>query len=280
MKLVLTLLVRDEEDIIRENILFHLSQGVDRIIVTDNNSKDGTLGILREFEKEGFIDLIIEPHDDYSQWKWVTRMAKMAIEEMKADWVINCDADEFWWPLFGNLKDVLHSVSPDHKLVEALRYDFIPRPEEEGPLFKRMIIKNNNSVNHIGKPLMPKVCHRGVDDVVVGQGNHKLINPPDLKRFKERIIDIFHFPMRSYKQFANKIAMGGAAYERNTELPKTVAQGWRNLYEQFKMGTLPRYYNSKIETEEAISQKIADSNYAIDLRLKNFLYQKGIISYE
>ena len=40
MKLVMTLLVRDEEDIVRENLDFHLAQGVDEVIVTDNGSED------------------------------------------------------------------------------------------------------------------------------------------------------------------------------------------------------------------------------------------------
>jgi hypothetical protein len=42
MKLVLTLLVRDEEDVIATNIAYHLSRGVDHIIVSDNCSLDGT----------------------------------------------------------------------------------------------------------------------------------------------------------------------------------------------------------------------------------------------
>ena len=40
MKLFMTLLLRDEEDIVRENLDFHLAQGVDRVIVTDNGSED------------------------------------------------------------------------------------------------------------------------------------------------------------------------------------------------------------------------------------------------
>jgi hypothetical protein len=36
MKLVMTLLVRDEEDIVADALDFHLAQGVDQVIVTDN----------------------------------------------------------------------------------------------------------------------------------------------------------------------------------------------------------------------------------------------------
>ena len=96
MKLVMTLLVRDEQDIIRENIEYHLAQGVDFFIATDNRSVDATTNILKEYEARGLLHYIYEGSDDYSQHAWVTRMARMAYKEFGADWVINNDADEFW----------------------------------------------------------------------------------------------------------------------------------------------------------------------------------------
>ena len=78
MKLLMTLLVRDEEDILRENLDFHLAQGVDEMIVTDNGSVDSTVEILREYEARGVVHVLLEPTDDYSQWRWVTRMARSA----------------------------------------------------------------------------------------------------------------------------------------------------------------------------------------------------------
>lgn len=59
-KLVMTLLVRNEEDIVRYNIDFHLSKGVDFIIATDNGSTDSTRDILKEYEKRGVLHLIDE----------------------------------------------------------------------------------------------------------------------------------------------------------------------------------------------------------------------------
>jgi hypothetical protein len=277
MKLIMTLLVRNEEDIVRENILYHLNRGVDKLIVTDNNSEDGTLDILYEFEKQGVIDLIHEKEDNYTQSKWVTRMAAIAMEKYNADWLIHSDADEFWWPAEGDLKDVLATVPPEFKVIVVPRNDFIPRPEPDGALFERMIIKNLKSLNHIGMPLPPKVCHRAIPGVIVAQGNHKLIHPPDLQAFNTPLLEIMHFPMRSYRQFESKIAFGGAALERNDELPKTTQRGWRNLYDDFKNGTLPEYYYSKTLSPEDVAQAFAEGRFCRDTRLRDFLKQRSII---
>ena len=45
--LVLTLLVRDEADIVEANLDFHLSRGVDFVIATDNGSVDGSAEVAR-----------------------------------------------------------------------------------------------------------------------------------------------------------------------------------------------------------------------------------------
>ena len=51
MKLVMTLLVRNEADIVDAQIAFHLNAGVDFVIATDNRSNDGTTEILERYER-------------------------------------------------------------------------------------------------------------------------------------------------------------------------------------------------------------------------------------
>ena len=76
--LVLTLLCRDEADILESMLRFHLAQGVDRIIATDNGSVDGSLQILQRFERRGQLTLLQETEQTHDQAVWVTRMARMA----------------------------------------------------------------------------------------------------------------------------------------------------------------------------------------------------------
>jgi len=61
MKLVMTLLARNEADIVDAQLAFHLNAGVDFVIATDNRSDDGTTEILERYEHAGRLHLIREP---------------------------------------------------------------------------------------------------------------------------------------------------------------------------------------------------------------------------
>jgi hypothetical protein len=264
MKLVMTLLVRDEQDIVRENLDFHLAQGVDEVIVTDNGSEDATVEILREYESQGVLQLLLEPTDDYSQGRWVTRMARLAATG-GADWVINNDADEFWWPRAGSLKSIFDRLEDEVGLVVARRQNFVPRPEDGRPFWERMTLRERESLNPLGKPLPPKLAHRAHSEITVAQGNHKVEGAQLGERLDDGSIEILHFPMRTYGQFENKIVKGGRAYGRNRELPQRTGRTWRRLYEAWEEGRLRDHYDDNVVAERARADLVEDT------RLRDFL---------
>jgi len=265
MKLVMTLLVRDEEDIVRENLDFHLAQGVDQVIVTDNGSEDRTVEILRGYEARGLVRLLLEPADDYSQGRWVTRMARLAATELGADWVINNDADEFWWPREGTLKSTIGRLDTSIGLLVAYRTNFVPRAEDGRPFWERMILRERESLNPLGKPLPPKVAHRAHPEINVVQGNHKIEGADLGRRLDDGSIEILHFPMRTYAQFENKIVKGGRAYARNRELPQRTGRTWRRLYETWERGGLRAHY------DESVTADADPGDLVEDPRLRDFL---------
>jgi len=270
-RIVMTLLVRDEEDIIAENIEFHRAWGVDHFIITDNLSVDRTPDIILEYVRLGFVTPIFESADDYSQSVWVTRMARMAASELAADWVINCDADEFWITQHGDLKDFFASLDPiSVGAVSVQRHDLALVPVQNRPWHQEMVYRKAKTLNHMGKPLPPKAAHRADAKVVVHQGNHAVegIGGTVLEASE---LEILHFPIRSVDQFENKIKNGGRAYRRNTTLPVAIGDGWRKLYAEYQeKGTLNDYVLKNSYDPDHLMRCLAAGELIRDLRIASF----------
>jgi hypothetical protein len=274
MKLVMTVLCRNEEDIIGSHVAYHLHQGVDFVIATDNSSEDKTPMILEEFRRQGRLQLIHEPALTHDQAVWVTRMGRLAAEEYSADWVIPSDADEFWWPSDGNLKDVLARVPAEVEAVHVSRYNFVPRPDAEQAAFHRqMIVRQTALLNSLGKPLPPKVCHRGARDIAIADGNHSVSRDGlDVRVSRDVGLEILHFPLRSYRQFEKKIRLGTEALERNPRLASNIGQTWRHLYHQYyRKGLLRDYYDAQVLSERAVEEGLRKGELVIDTRLRDRL---------
>jgi len=229
----MTLLVRNEQDIIAENILFHYNQGVDGFIVMDNLSTDDTVEIVQNLSFSIPIELHYQSEDTYNQSRWVTEMARLAATNHGADWVINNDADEFWiFPDFdlpgylqGFSEDISSAVLKRHNavLVRHNSWNGFAAHPCSSVLFERQ------SLNQIGSPLPGKCLHRASGGVVVQQGNHSISGVQG----KEVHCDaawILHFPYRRFDQYQAKIRLGGAAYARNIELDYSIGSTWREQH--------------------------------------------------
>ena len=255
MRLAVTLLVRDEADVVAATVEHHLAQGADVVVATDNGSVDGTAEVLGEYAAAGVVDLIHEPDHTYRQAEWVTRMARRAATAHAADWVVHVDADEFWVPRDRSrtLRDVLAEVPDDVGAVVARRADLVAlrgTPERAWP--RRLRWRNLATVSERGTPLAPKVCHRAHPLADVAQGNHAVTVPgPDGAPVAPVTLDgdpldVVHVPLRSWEQFRRKIDNGGSAYAANADLPAEVGWHWRADYERLQAGTLRGTYRERL----------------------------------
>ncbi len=211
MKLALTLLARNEADVIDANVAYHLGAGVDFVVATDNGSSDGTTEVLERYERLGVLHLIREPSRDFRQGEWVTRMARLAAER-GADWVINADADEFWWPRADGLKGALERLPERYGVVHGVWRPFVPRPDDGACFAERMTVRLSAqaAINDPTSPFRParKATHRAHPRVRVRDGNHDVEGSSLVTLHGWYPLEVFHLPLRSRAQVERKYASG------------------------------------------------------------------------
>lgn len=264
----MTLLVRDEADIVDDQIAYHLAAGVDVVIATDHRSVDGTTEILERYEAEGRLHLIRETSERIQQSAWVTRMARLAVTEYEADWVVHADADEFWWPRHGTLRDVLERVPDRYGVLRGFLQNFVPRPGDAW-FADRMTARLSISVpiNDPGSPFRPasQLVHRGHPEVVVGQGNHRIEQPAMLGLRSWYPLEILHFPFRTAAQTARKHANTISGWQRNLRGDLARARSY------LEDGRLTAFWDRVVVDDSVFERGLADGSLTVDTRLRDAL---------
>lgn len=220
----MTLCVKDEEDILDAQLAFHLSAGVDHVIATDTGSTDDTVDILERYAGAGVLTLEHDRSTHFHQGALVTRMARRAATELGADWILNADADEFWWPRGRNLKQVLGAVPSRYGIVRGLWRAFIPIAGE-GPFYERMTVRlaPQAALNEPERTFRPhsKVAHRPDPGIQVTTGNHD-VEKTSLQPLRGWYpIEILHFPLRTPEQVERKQTTNSDAWQRRELYAKT-----------------------------------------------------------
>lgn len=251
--LFMTLYVRDEEDIIEDNLKFHHAMGIDGFIVTDNGSKDSTLEILRKYERLGWIkEIIINPSTNHPQDICVDKMIRLAKNKYHADWIINADADEFWWSPLKNLKKALEEYHKSN-IVFVNLFNVLPEDGKNRKDWDKMVfspIKNweqeGLSKYSLYAPNIPKVIHRTEFYRKIFRGNHQVQMLFEKKCIASNIF-IYHYPIRSYSHFERKVIRGGIAYSNNSN--KNLGIHWRYWYSLYLQGQLLDEYKKTVSIE-------------------------------
>jgi len=232
------LVARNEADIIRTNVLYHLSLGLDRLLVVDNGSTDGTDRVLRELGKDPRVRWTRDEGLFY-HGQIATELAREAYRE-GADWVVPIDADEFWLAPDGNFRGVLEESEAGALRARLLNFFQRREQRESAPdalLYmtrrirepvvtergKRKLARELVESHKISKLEieLKKWVSRPTADIEIVFGNHKVEGVAGLKRESHEIVCL-HAPIRSRARLDGKAEVG----ERSEETGSDPNQGW------------------------------------------------------
>ena len=253
LRLAMAMQVKDEVDIIEQNIRYHALKGVEGFFVMDNDSKDGTRELLDSLKSEFNLTVFDDLTPDHNQSKNMTFLSHIA-RRQGFDWVIENDADEFWFPKSGSLLTGLNRVDT---VLRVERVNVLPPKQAPKEWFyspwhtlntlnfdlKKEFEHNNNNF------LFARVLHKVIVNpnglINVGGGNHgarHVIDKMLKRRYKgwNENIKIFHYALRSYEQFEKKVI------NINQSLKYTA----QNNYKKHNFGAQAIYWNQAFEKGE------------------------------
>jgi glycosyltransferase involved in cell wall biosynthesis len=212
------MLVKDEADIIDYTIR-QLAEQVDAIIVSDNGSTDGTYEAVAS---NPAVTLVVRDAEvGYWQDRKTTALAQAALRAGH-EWVLPCDADEFWYAPDGRtISDYLDGTAPDVRIVTGALFNHLPTAlddaEESNP-FRRIEWRQRSH------GALPKVCARLTPDLQIHMGNHGATF--DGRGLTVPGLIVRHFSWRDEEQYVRKIRNGEAAYAA-TDMPESTGGHWR-----------------------------------------------------
>lgn len=260
----MTLLVRDEADIVQANIRHHLASGVDCIVATDNGSTDGTVEILEGFASDGVLHLRHDTDDSFDQARLTTEMAAIARERFGADWILSNDADEFWC---GPIREALEATPAN--LLYCRRANRVAARDEAWSFASARFLATApkpDAMSELLRPIQPKVLVRASDLVRLTQGCHNA-EMRDARPALAREILIRHFPIRGRDHFIRKAVTGGTAYARNRELDPRLGGHWRHWHAEIEAGRGDPAYASVVPSHAEIDAALAEGTLREDDRL-------------
>ncbi|MBF4591174.1 glycosyltransferase family 2 protein [Curtobacterium sp. VKM Ac-1395] len=259
MILAVTLMVRDEADVLPAWFDHHVAQGFDVFVITDNGSTDGTADLVRAFAErtDVVVDLRHDPVHRKQQGTVVTGMARDAASVHHADWVVNADADEFILPVDRSrtVRQVFEQLDP------AIGAFFVPvvnltgRMAKSGAGVERLHWRDERTAEELRAaglvaPPTPNTVHVGDPEVTVVQGNHRASVANGAPVPDDLALEVLHLPWRSWKQYEHRVEVSGRAYEANPDLTPSPRHHGMIDYRRLQDGLLQAAFSLRFVTDD------------------------------
>ncbi|MFW0110153.1 glycosyltransferase family 2 protein [Rothia sp. P13129] len=188
--------VKNEIDVLPLVIDHFLAQGIDKLLIADNLSSDGTWEYLQEKAANDpriliSRDTVIE-HTQSEKMTWLSHIAW----QRGARWIIPFDADEFWYAPSTTLKSFLKNT--DSSVIYARFHHTVPVIDSPQDL------KNTELIMDTANSFPGKVAFKTHPLAIIWPGNHNVA-----RLGKQSCdLDIIHVQYRGVQQIARKVRQG------------------------------------------------------------------------
>jgi glycosyltransferase involved in cell wall biosynthesis len=269
MKIVALLGVKDEVELIGASINHLRSIGVDLIIAYDDGSTDGTLEVLEALKTKD--DLWVVHVDRVEPWSQaITETYRLEwARKTNADWFLFLDADEFWIPATGSLRDCSLEKA-DILTVDRFNVPLTQRgplvPGEFSPAhykdlflcvetipdFHLYIEQHPGAPWILGQPIVPKVLARAnvIDTVSAGGHFVESVGDSPVRRTRPSDLVIAHVPFTTFERFERKVINIGEVIRVSPDFFNGyVAWHWKRWSSMLETGHLREEFNRQVLDE-------------------------------
>lgn len=270
MRVAAHLGVLDEVELIPRTIA-HLRQiGVDHIMVLDLGSTDGTLDVLRSHTGP---DLELVCMGKLDVWDEGDPTTERMIKGAPADWIIFLDADEFWIPKTGSLKEC--AVLDDADVIQVdrfnvplgrgqalfpeslapSRYDDLMLYVEPPPSYREQL--KTSEVAFISGVPGPKVMARRDRIGSLIPGMHEIAGAEGqaLRRRRAEDVVIAHLPFTTYSRFSRKVENVRQTMANHPDyFVEDIGWHWRRWVEQADRGHLFQEFRRQVVDADLLSE--------------------------
>ena len=247
LRLCAVAIVRNEADIVEAFVRHNLTV-VDRLVVVDHGSFDGTSAILAALVREGLpLTVLGDERVGFFQPEVLTPLARDLLRGEGADFVFMLDADEFLrTPSRRVLEQTLASAPQGmHALLPWVTY--IPDFERAAVAHDPLALLRSARRLPAERKLQHKVAvGRGFLETpaaFVAMGNHRVFpsdEAPDAPcphaRVPQEAGAVAHVPVRSAAQLTAKIAIGWLAYLASGRNNPALSFHWGEAYAKLAAG--------------------------------------------
>jgi hypothetical protein len=243
-RVIIVMMVRDEEDIIAQNLKHHYLLGVRKFLLILNACRDKTEEIVRAFQAshgDAIVILIFDPVEGYFQAAKTQAAIEFAstyfsgIRE-SVDWCFILDADEFI-SLEEGLEHLIYTA--EHAGRDVIVFNLCNATSSVGDNYDTDAdpYTHFDTVVACSVPVVTKNAFLMKGEPTITMGNHVLHYEDELSLSRvlvaaEHRARLVHVPQRSVNQLRAKIVNGGRALA-GTHFASDVGGHWRRMYQEY-----------------------------------------------